>query len=61
MIIPVRCHTCGKVLCDKYNVYLNKMKEGKKDPKEIFEELGIKRYCCKTILTSHINIIDNII
>lgn len=27
MIIPVRCFTCGKVIADKYNTYLDKVNE----------------------------------
>lgn len=27
MIIPVKCFTCGKVLADKYEYYLKKVKE----------------------------------
>ncbi len=30
MIIPVKCFTCGKVLADKYNYYLIKVRELKK-------------------------------
>ena len=30
MIIPVKCFTCGKVLADKYNYYLMKVREVKK-------------------------------
>ena len=29
MIIPVKCFTCGKVLGDKYNYYLEKVREKK--------------------------------
>ena len=30
MIIPVKCFTCGKVLANKYNYYLMKVREFKK-------------------------------
>ena len=29
MIIPIRCLTCGKVIADKYNTYLQKVEENK--------------------------------
>lgn len=29
MIIPVKCFTCGKVIADKYNYYLRKVREMK--------------------------------
>ena len=39
MIIPVKCFTCGKVLADKYNYFLKKVREMKEkqgvDPKKV--------------------------
>lgn len=32
MIIPVRCFTCGKVLADKYDYYVRKVKELEAEP-----------------------------
>jgi len=29
MIIPIKCFTCGKVIADKYNYYLVKVREMK--------------------------------
>ena len=29
MIIPVKCFTCGKVLADKYNYYLDRVRQKK--------------------------------
>lgn len=51
MIIPVRCFTCNKVLGNKWEEYQKLVKEGT-DPQIIFNKLGIKRYCCKRILTT---------
>jgi len=34
MIIPVCCYTCGKILSNKYNYYINESKRRNKD-KEI--------------------------
>lgn len=61
MIIPIRCYTCGKLVGDKYRKYQALMKEGKKSPQEILEkELGFKRYCCKTLMTTHVDLIEYI-
>jgi len=60
MIIPIRCFTCGKLIGDKYEKYKKLKREGK-NPNEIFEELGIKRFCCKRMLISHVNLIEDII
>jgi len=34
MIIPVKCYTCGKVIADKYQYYLNKVREKKLEEQE---------------------------
>lgn len=31
MIIPVRCFTCGKVIADKYEYYVSKLNEAKRN------------------------------
>ena len=60
MIIPVRCFTCGKVIGNKYERYLELTeKEVSKD--EIFRELNLSRYCCKRMLTTHVELIDLIL
>jgi DNA-directed RNA polymerase I, II, and III subunit RPABC5 len=62
MIIPIRCYTCNKIIADKYRKYQMLMKEGKISSQDILEkELNLNRYCCKTLITSHIDIIENII
>jgi DNA-directed RNA polymerase I, II, and III subunit RPABC5 len=60
MIIPVRCYTCGKVIGNKWETYVYYKKE-KIDEREIFEKLGLKRYCCKRMLLTHVDLIDKII
>ena len=57
MIIPIRCFTCNKVIGDKWEKYQENIKNGIEE-KLIFKKLGIKRYCCKNILLSHVDIID---
>lgn len=46
---PVRCHTCGKPVGTLYKTYEQMKKEGYTN-EEIFEELEIKRYCCRVAL-----------
>lgn len=62
MIVPVRCFTCGKVIADKYDYYLEQVKElmlKNKDTSvdainknEILDDLNLKRYCCRRICIS---------
>ncbi len=58
MIIPVRCFTCGKVVADKYEEFNRRVQHGE-DPAEVLDDLGLKRYCCRRMLLSHIDIIDS--
>ena len=60
MIIPIRCFTCGKLIADKYEDYVRMTNEGIK-AKEIFKKLGITRFCCKRMLVSHVNLIDDLL
>lgn len=68
MIVPIRCFTCAKVIADKYDYYIQETeklkKEGKKvededykyfsdiHTKEILDNLGLTRYCCRRMLLS---------
>ena len=58
MIIPVRCFTCNKVIGNKWETYKQKLDEGK-DPKIFFNEIGLKRFCCKRMLQSNYEITDH--
>ena len=57
MLFPIRCMTCSKLLNSKYKKYQELTKNN--DPK-VFEKLNIKRYCCKRIFLSEINLYDKI-
>jgi len=60
MIIPVRCFSCGKLVGDKWEDFAKKIKDGE-DPKVVLDSLGITRYCCRRMLLSHVEIIDEIL
>jgi DNA-directed RNA polymerase subunit N (RpoN/RPB10) len=57
MIIPVRCFSCGKVVGSLWEEYEKLLKEGK-TKKEALDILNVKRYCCRSVLLSHINNIE---
>lgn len=59
MIIPVRCFTCGKLIADKWETFKERTRRGE-DPKKVMDELGLERYCCRRMLLSHVNLIDEI-
>ena len=60
MLIPVRCFTCGNLIADKYDDYQNKVKAGE-DPARVLDSLGITRYCCRRMLLTSLETIQQII
>jgi DNA-directed RNA polymerase subunit N len=60
MLIPIRCFTCGSLIADKYDEYKKKVLLGE-DPKNILDSLNIKRYCCRRMFVSNVDIVDYII
>jgi len=60
MIIPVRCFSCGKVIGDKWEPFVQRVAAGGK-AKDVLDELGLDRYCCRRMLISHVEIIDKIL
>ena len=57
MMIPVRCFTCGALIGDKYRKFREYVESGM-DPKEALDKLGLNRYCCRRMILSHVEIID---
>jgi DNA-directed RNA polymerase subunit N (RpoN/RPB10) len=57
MIIPIRCYSCGKPVAHLYEDYLEKVKLGM-PKKQALDELGLKRYCCRSLFLGHVDAID---
>lgn len=55
MIIPIRCFSCGKLIADKWEKYQELIKEGYTEAKAL-DEIGFKRYCCRRMFLSHVDI-----
>lgn len=60
MIIPVRCFTCGAVIGDKWEPFITRVINGE-DPKDVLDDLKVSRYCCRRMLLTHIEAIDDIL
>jgi len=68
MIIPVRCFTCGKVISEVYEEYKKRYEEYKKAvdagekpkelPKQILDDLGVDRYCCRRMILTHVDLLS---
>ena len=60
MLIPVRCFTCGNLIADKFEDYQTKLKAGE-DPEKVLNELQINRYCCRRMLLTTVETIQQVI
>ena len=60
MIIPVRCFTCGKVVGNKWESYLSHVQHGKSEM-EALDALGLRRYCCRRMLLTHVDLIEKLL
>jgi DNA-directed RNA polymerase subunit N len=58
-MIPVRCFTCGKVISTAWEEYQQRKAIGE-DPKDILDSLGFERYCCRRMLLSNKEIVDEL-
>ena len=60
VLIPVRCFTCGNLIADKFDDYQTKLKAGE-DPEKVLNELQINRYCCRRMLLTTVETIQQVI
>jgi DNA-directed RNA polymerase subunit N len=57
LIIPIRCFSCGNLVGDKWEEFARRVKDGD-EPRDVLDDLGMKRYCCRRMLISHVEVID---
>ena len=60
MLIPVRCFTCGNLIADKFDDYQTKLKAGE-NPEKVLNDLKIDRYCCRRMLLTTVETIQQVI
>ena len=60
MLVPVRCFTCGNLVADKFEEYQNRVKSGE-EPAKILDSLGIEWYCCRRILLTTVETIQQVL
>ncbi|EGW01091.1 DNA-directed RNA polymerases I, II, and III subunit RPABC5 [Cricetulus griseus] len=59
MIIPVRCFTCGKIVSNKWEAYLGLL-QAEYTEGDALDALGLKRYCCRSMLLAHVDLIEKL-
>lgn len=59
-MIPVRCFTCGNVIGEHWDEYVARANthEGTEEPRDVLDDLGIERYCCRRMFISHTDLVD---
>lgn len=57
MIVPVRCFSCGKPIGHLWEEYKKRVAEGE-SPKKVLDELGLKRYCCRSVFLGQEDFIE---
>ncbi len=60
MLVPVRCFTCGNLIADKYDDFQNKIKAGEA-PDKVLDSLELERYCCRRMLLTTVETIQQVI
>lgn len=58
MMIPVRCFTCGAVVADKWEEFDRRVNKEHENPEKVLDSLGFKRYCCRRMIVSNVELID---
>ncbi|KXB06656.1 DNA-directed RNA polymerase subunit N [candidate division MSBL1 archaeon SCGC-AAA382A20] len=56
MIIPVRCISCGKPVGHLWEEFKERTEEGE-EAKDVLDDLGLDRYCCRSLFLTHSNLI----
>ena len=60
MIIPVRCFTCGKVVGNKWEKYLELL-QAEYTASDALDALQLKRFCCRRMLLTHVDLIEKLL
>ncbi len=58
MIIPVRCFSCGKPIGQLWEEFKNRVEEKGEDSKEVMDELGLERYCCRSMFLGQVDTLE---
>ncbi len=59
MIIPIRCWSCGKPIAHLWDKFKQRSAKGE-DKKQILDDLGLERYCCRQMFLGQTDLIETI-
>ena len=58
-MIPLRCFTCNAFVGHKWNTFMEQ-KKGLREYKELLDALEVHRFCCRRMLLTHEDIVEDI-
>jgi len=61
MMMPVRCFSCGAVVADKWEDYDKRVNKDKESAGKVLDEMGVRRYCCRRMFLSNVELIDEFV
>ncbi len=57
MQIPIRCFSCGKPIGHLWNEFKQRT-EKDEDSKKVLDELGLERYCCRSMFLGQVDTLE---
>ncbi|MBI4360673.1 DNA-directed RNA polymerase subunit N [Candidatus Micrarchaeota archaeon] len=66
MLIPVRCFTCGNPVSEWHDEFKKRTKSHEEggqaeDAAKVLTDLGVERVCCRRVMLSNVDLIDEIL
>mmetsp|Transcript_7044 Transcript_7044/g.19375 ORF Transcript_7044/g.19375 Transcript_7044/m.19375 type:complete len:87 (+) Transcript_7044:2199-2459(+) len=55
-----RCFTCGKVIGNKWEVYLDLL-QAEYSEGDAMDALGLSRYCCRRMIMTHVDLCEKLL
>ena len=57
MMAPIRCWSCGKPIAQLWEEFKARVEKGE-NRKDVLDDLGLDRYCCRAMMMGHVDLID---
>ena len=54
----MRCFSCGKPVAHLWEEFKEKTDNNSKNQKKVLDELGLERYCCRSIFLGQIDTLE---
>ncbi|MEM4417935.1 MAG: DNA-directed RNA polymerase subunit N [Nitrososphaerota archaeon] len=60
MLFPIRCFSCGALIAHKWESYQSRVEAGE-PPGKVLDDLHVKRYCCRRMFLSAVDVMKEIV